>query len=62
VYFKGKKIKISPTVFKEMSSKEVDNYYIAITSIPGQKKPAYFPHDRNNDGRLNSLSTESHTE
>ena len=45
-----------------MSSKEVDNYYIAITSIPGQKKPAYFPYERNNDGHLNSLSTESHTE
>ena len=45
-----------------MSSNEIDNYYIAITSIPGQKKPTYFPYDRNNDGRLNSLSTESHTE
>ena len=59
---KGKRKKISAEVLKEMSSKEVDNYYIAITSIPGQKKPAYFPYERNNDGHLNSLSTESHTE
>lgn len=62
MYAKGKKKKISREVYKDMSSNEIDNYYIAITSIPGQKKPDYFPYDRNNDGRLNSLSTESHTE
>lgn len=54
VYAKGKKKKISREVYKDMSSNEIDNYYIAITSIPGQKKPDYFPYDRNNDGRLNS--------
>lgn len=40
----------------------IDNYYIAITNIPGQKKPPYSPYDQNNDGRLDSLSTESYTE
>ena len=47
----------------QMSTKELEHYFIVITSVPKQKKPGFFPEDLNGDGHLNGkFFTEYSTE
>ena len=37
----------------QMSTEELEHYFIVITSVPKQKKTGFFPEELNDDGHLN---------